>query len=267
MLKTTTKSKQGIIDHLGPKTTVIINGNENQIELDFHWEVAVQERVTPALIDEWQHTLKLAASYIPDGTKNHLSIGGGGDSQLGQLIPSTVQNWIVINPNILELRAIHNPKKLKTILIRGIGEDIPLRNNTIDSIDILGTIDHVVSPNTVLSEAFRVAKTGATLIMTVTNTESWYKKLFKVLKLAIPNKHSHAHEFTTEILESTLKQNGWIVKQIKTSYFLRLPVQLEKRFKSKQIRKFRNYVSNKLLPNVFGRDNGGIIICLAESNK
>jgi len=267
VLTTQIKALNGVIDFLGVRKTYHLNGAEVPIELCFDWDVNQDKRVTKALVDEWVHLLEVVSNFLPKQNINHLSIGGGGDSRLGGKLSKETQNWIVLNPNEYELQNVRNPKKIDTILIRAIGEDVPIKSESIDCIDILGTIDHVIDPDKVFKEASRVLKSEASLIVSVTNSTSWYKRLFRLLHISVPNQHAHAHSFNPTYLSELLIKNGLHVKQMKTTYFLRLPLFIEKRIKNARIRSARNLLSNFVLPYILGKSRGGIIICLAVKTK
>jgi len=267
MLKTNIASNHGIIDYLGERVTLSQNGIEVPIELDFYWETTKENRVTQSLLDEWEYMFQIACHSIPNMTDNHLSIGGGGDSRIGSVLPKSVKNWVIVNPNILELKQVYNPHKINTILLRAIGEDIPIISNTFNSIDLLGTIDHLVDPSQALKELHRVSKKGAQLIISVTNCDSWYKKIFRVLKISIHEDHTHSHQFTPHQLKTLLVKSGYRIVKIQTTYFLRLPLIIEKKLTNKIWRKARQNISNHLLPKILGKEQGGIIICTAEALK
>jgi len=264
MLNTKAILKSGIFDHLGNQNTYSVNNENIPIETDFHWELTEDSRVTQSLRDEWEHMFKEISNLIPNVVENHLSIGGGGDSVMGSLLPSGTKTWVTINPNFLELTQLKNPQHLNTLLIRAIAEDIPIINNTFDNVDMLGTIDHLISPKLALKEIFRVSKPGAQVLITVTNSESWYKLFFKYLRIPIPNEHSHPHEFAPKQLKLMLEENGFQIQTIQTTYYLRLPILLEKIITGSKSRKVRHYISNTFLPIMLGRHKGGIIICLAK---
>jgi len=264
MLNTKAILKSGIFDHLGNQNTYSINNENIPIETDFHWELTEESRVTQSLRDEWEHMFKEISNLIPNVVENHLSIGGGGDSVMGSLLPSSTKTWVTINPNFLELTQLKNPQRLNTLLIRAIAEDIPIINNTFDNVDMLGTIDHLISPKLALKEIFRVSKPGAQVLITVTNSESWYKLFFKYLRIPIHNEHSHPHEFAPKQLKLMLEENGFQIQTIQTTYYLRLPILLEKIITGSKSRKVRHYISNTFLPIMLGRQKGGIIICLAK---
>ena len=265
MLKTKVILKSGIFDHLGNQNTYSINNENIPIETDFHWELTEEGRVTQSLRDEWEHMFKEISNLIPNTVENHLSIGGGGDSVMGSLLPNDTKTWVTINPNLLELKQLKNPQHLNTLLIRAIAEDIPIISNTFDNVDLLGTIDHLISPKLALKEIFRVSKPGAQIIITVTNSESWYKMVFKNLRIPIHNEHSHPHEFTPKQLKLMLEENGFQIQKMQTTYYLRLPILLEKIITGSNTRKVRHYISNIFLPKILGKQKGGIIICSAKN--
>lgn len=253
-----------MFDHLGNQNTYSINNENIPIETDFHWELTEESRVTQSLRDEWEHMFKEISNLIPNAVENHLSIGGGGDSVMGSLLPSGTKTWVTINPNFLELTQLKNPQRLNTLLIRAIAEDIPIINNTFDNVDMLGTIDHLISPKLALKEIFRVSKPGAQVLITVTNSESWYKLFFKYLRIPIHNEHSHPHEFAPKQLKLMLEENGFQIQTMQTTYYLRLPILLEKIITGSKSRKVRDYISNTFLPIMLGKQKGGIIICSAK---
>ena len=264
MINTKAILKSGMFDHLGNQNTYSINNENIPIETDFHWELTEESRVTQSLRDEWEHMFKEISNLIPNVVENHLSIGGGGDSVMGSLLPSGTKTWVTINPNFLELTQLKNPQRLNTLLIRAIAEDIPIINNTFDNVDMLGTIDHLISPKLALKEIFRVSKPGAQVLITVTNSESWYKLFFKYLRIPIHNEHSHPHEFAPKQLKLMLEENGFQIQTMQTTYYLRLPILLEKIITGSKSRKVRHYISNTFLPIMLGRQKGGIIICSAK---
>jgi hypothetical protein len=125
----------------------------------------------------------------------------------------------------------------------------------------------LVDPKQALVEIKRVSRNGASVIITVTNDNSWYKMIFKLFKVDWPDSHHHPHHFDTRTLRKLLIENGFAIEKLMTTYFLRLPLFIEKRCTMSYMRRIRLHISNKILPFLLGRKNGGIIFCHARVTK
>lgn len=256
-----------VFDHLREKTHLRVGEAEIEIETNFEWDVRNDIRVTPALTDEWEYLWRVIQTHIPNDTKNHLSIGGGGDSRIGELLGESNQLWVLINPNKKELLCLKNPREIQNIKVRAIAEELPLKSNLFETVDLLGTIDHLVSPLLALKEIHRVSQKDAKLIITVTNTGAWYKKMFKLLNIQHKNIHSHEHNFDTKQLINCLQDSGFKVITITTTQYLRLPIPLERKMLNPIFRRARHVISNRVLPKILGKSTGGIIVCTARVIK
>jgi hypothetical protein len=267
ILNTDIKSKNGIFDYLGAKTTYRFKGTETSIELDFEWDVESDTRVTLSLKDEWEHLWSVIKEHLPKHHGYHLSIGGGGDSKVGEFLNTELDLWAVVNPNKTELEKLKNPYRLKTIKIRAIGEELPIKSNTFNCVDILGTIDHLIDPISTLREIHRILKPDSEVLITVTNSKSWYKRVFESLGISHSNSHSHAHNFDSNSLSELLEKTGFEIVNLFSTQYLRLPIIIEKNLRQKKLRIARHFISNTFLPMVFGKKSGGIIVCKARAVK
>lgn len=153
--------------------------------------------------------------------------------------------------------------------MRATGEDIPIRDETIDAIEIPSTLDHVVNASKVVEECFRVLRGGGMIGITLGNSQSWYRKLIHFLKIRITDNHEHHHNFhfTVGDVESLLADSGFInIKTIGTAY-LKLPKSIERKFHFPVLLSIHGFISNTLLRRVLGDTRGGMFLTYASKPK
>jgi uncharacterized protein YbaR (Trm112 family) len=85
--------------------------------------------------------------------------------------------------------------------ITGVGEHLPIKSNSIDSVFIYGVLDHCINPEKVMKEASRVLKNGGRIYIRV-YTFSLPKTVRE--KLNIVDIHPH-HLSRREVLESAFR--------------------------------------------------------------
>jgi len=97
--------------------------------------------------------------------------------------------------------------------VRGVGEYLPLPDNSIDLCWCANTIDHTFSTAAVLKEIRRVLHDGGTLVISCNVFPAWTKPLFPLFNILDT---PHPHHFTLSLFRILLKQEFEIQKEFET---------------------------------------------------
>jgi ubiquinone/menaquinone biosynthesis C-methylase UbiE len=152
-----------------------------------------------------------------------LDIGCGNCWFLIRVAKRGIRYGIGIDPSKIVLKdALELCKKARTDdkldLIVAVGENLPIREQAVDSVVLLVVLDHVLSPAKVIDEVHRVLKHNGRLI--IYQSFSWHKcplysilwHLFRMF-MRIPNvTPTHTHLFSFRELNSLLINNFRIEK-------------------------------------------------------
>ena len=259
----------GILDFLGDQTSLQIGSNAKEvaIEIDYKWDFKNDSNITPTIIFEWGNLERLLGTKVLRNAKKILSIGGGGTSNTHSYLGTNATHLFVLNPGWWDLKSAGAPANSVTFTrIRAVAENIPLMDSSISAIEIPSTLDHVVDPKRVLSECFRVLEDGGMIGITLGNQNSWYKQLVRLLGVN-PDKnhnHHHNHHFSITKVEELLKSSGFKNIETKSTCFLRLPKFMERRISTPKALGVYHLISNKIMPRLLGRKNGGMFLTFAK---
>ena len=234
-----------------------LNSNfKSRLELDYKWDYLADPIITPTIIQ-----------LVTKNAPIVLSIGGGGNSRTHVYLSQRTNSLIVLNPGWWDLNTYPtNFNNIDIIKVRGIAENLPFRDFSISAVEIPSTLDHVVEPSKVVSEAFRVLSDHGKIGITLGNQQSWYRKLFEFLNLHFQDNHTHAHSFHfhPKDIEQLLVSAGFRnVKTVGTA-FLKLPKRLERKMGSPFLLAIHRWISNKLMRGLFSRYSGGMFIVVGE---
>jgi len=72
--------------------------------------------------------------------------------------------------SLKESQFIYASENLDISLIRGDGRDLPFKDNSFDSVSMLGVLEHIVPPEASLKEIYRVMNKGGVFCVSVPNT-------------------------------------------------------------------------------------------------
>ena len=245
-----------------------LNSNfKSRLELDYKWDYLADPIITPTIIHEWDFLDILTSQLVTKNAPIVLSIGGGGNSRTHVYLSQRTNSLIVLNPGWWDLNTYPtNFNNIDIIKVRGIAENLPFRDFSISAVEIPSTLDHVVEPSKVVSEAFRVLSDHGKIGITLGNQQSWYRKLFEFLNLHFQDNHTHAHSFHfhPKDIEQLLVSAGFRnVKTVGTA-FLKLPKRLERKMGSPFLLAIHRWISNKLMRGLFSRYSGGMFIVVGE---
>ncbi|MFH1894768.1 MAG: class I SAM-dependent methyltransferase [Patescibacteria group bacterium] len=134
-------------------------------------------------------------------------------------------------------------KKISNKILRGIGFDeevsdwrdekyelirqkisdrIPLEKESCDAVTMTAVLEHLVSPQEILDESFRVLKNGGKLILTTPTPAARPFLNFLAHHLRLIDKHeieNHKNYFDANTVRRMLKKSGFAEENIKNYFF------------------------------------------------
>lgn len=159
-----------------------------------------------------------------NGYVNFLDIGAGrGDFY--RHVEDSVKKYTGIEPSdkMLEYDIVEEDFVLK----KGKGEEFE-SGPEYDICLIKEALDHCYDPQKVLQNAYNALKPGGLIIITITNKDSYYKKIFKKKAAALEKEHTdHLFNFNLPETVELAEKTGFKIEQAFTYNFLRMPNFLE----------------------------------------
>lgn len=143
-------------------------------------------------------------AYFLSNRKICLDVGCGLGKKLRAIVRNKLYSGIGLDPISSELQFFKLKKEnLPIELVRGVGENLPIRNGSIDLVTIAGTLDHVENPEKVLEETHRVLhKAGALMVLQGTVTRKGF------------HDRTHLREFDEfDLRKMLVKKNFVVVKE------------------------------------------------------
>jgi hypothetical protein len=136
---------EGILDFLGSTESFPSQEIGKSIELDYSWDWENDPIITPTIVNEWRYLENLLGKKVLQGASIVVSVGGGGTSQTHKYLDPNTREFYIVNPGVWDLQHAGRPDGItETFLVRAIAEDLPLRNDSVNAIEIPATLDHVV---------------------------------------------------------------------------------------------------------------------------
>ncbi len=154
--------------------------------------------------------LKSIQKYKLDGKLLDVGIGTGLFLQL-----AAKNNWQTYGVDISKYAINLAKKKTKAKLFLGDLAKLNLENNFFDVINMRHSIEHMQSPELVLKNAFKILKPGGLICIATPNSYGLHAKFFGNLwpHLSLPY---HLHFFSKDSLSTIVKQQGFLVLELKT---------------------------------------------------
>ncbi|MEI7640542.1 MAG: class I SAM-dependent methyltransferase [bacterium] len=154
------------------------------------------------------------------------------------------------------------------ILKRGKGEDLA-DEQMYDVVLIKEVLDHCYAPEKVIGNAFRALKQGGIIIISLTNKDAYYKKLFKTYAAKLVDTHKdHLYNFNPKEILELLQTAGFTLEKTMATNYLRLPFIVENLVgKLPQGIVFGILDFTDRVGNVFMKNEGGSFIITARKNS
>jgi len=256
-----------VLDFLMDQKEIIIGLQRFPIEIDYEWDWQKDSKVSQLLVAEWNLLNELAIKVLSNDSESLLVIGGGGSTFFQEFnFNSQLRELVILNPTMNELTStpLNAWPKEKLTLVRAVAEQNPIENESVDDVLISSTIDHVCSPTDSIREVYRILKPGGAIVITLGNSASWYRNLISFFRIPIAEDHAHNFHFDASEVRALLNSNNFVEIEHRTSAYLRIPRRLERILNYRQITKTLMVISNSILPIIFGKNSGGMLIVWAR---
>jgi len=171
------------------------------------------EERSVAILIYWDFLREQFVKEIPKSEREYLlDIGSGTGVSIVSLAKNTKCIGIGLDPIQSSLRILKRRGKKENVIvhaIRAIGENVPIKSKSIETVIITGTLDHVLDANQVMQESKRVLKEDCSLFIQQGIVER---------RTVNHSDRTHLKEFTGEEICGLLKENDFIIKKIKIFY-------------------------------------------------
>ncbi len=184
------------------------------------------EKANALMKKRWQRLNKIVAQIISaevllkNEYVNLLDIGAGrGDFYKN--VQDIIKKYTGIEPSLQMLK--NEITEDDFILKRGTGEELDEKNE-FDIVLIKEVLDHCYAPDKVITNAFNSLKENGIIIITLTNKDAYYKKIFKKRAKKLEEEHKdHLFNFNIKEVTDLLTKAGFKTEQILSINYLRLP--------------------------------------------
>jgi SAM-dependent methyltransferase len=172
---------------------------------------------------------RLIVERVGTGPLRAVWVGGGGSNLLGQALAPLIEESVVVDPSLVQLRATPTAIGRTRRLYRGVAERLPLEDGWADLVDLPSVLDHVVDPDGAIVEAARVTRPGGVVTASLTNDRSWFRDVARRVRWTSFDAHDdHAHHFGLQELADRFRAAGLRDVHATTVMFLRLPASLDR---------------------------------------
>jgi 2-polyprenyl-3-methyl-5-hydroxy-6-metoxy-1,4-benzoquinol methylase len=150
---------------------------------------------------------------------------GAGRGEFYRIIADMVKKYKGLEPSFEMLKDEITEAEYE--IKRGTGEELN-EENAYDVCLLKEVLDHTYEPEKVLSNAYKALKEGGLIIITLTNKDSYYKRIFKKkAKELIEKNKDHLHNFNPGEVKDLLVKAGFKIEKDLSINYLKLPWGLE----------------------------------------
>lgn len=152
----------------------------------------------------WQEILNrgFGLDYNFFRNKDVLEIGCGPSGIIFQI--DTAKHRIGIEP--MELGNLVGEDWKKSIVKKGVGENLPFEDNSFDIVISFNALDHAINPDGVIRETSRVLRDNGDFLIWIYTLRDTYRPLQGVLNRLDP---PHPHHFTYDEIISKVDSNSF----------------------------------------------------------
>lgn len=137
--------------------------------------------------------------------KEVLEIGCGPSGIIFQI--DTAKTRVGIEP--MDIRNLIDEEWKKTIVKKGVGEELPFENNSFDVVISFNALDHAINPERVIRETHRVLRDNGDFLLWIYTLKEIYRPIQKILNRLDP---PHPHHFTFNEIISKVSNNSFRIR-------------------------------------------------------
>lgn len=179
-----------------------------------------------------------------------------------------VWNYLGLEPSAEQLKQRDIPQ-FGLGFVQGLAEQVSLPDMTAHGVVVKEVIDHCFDPAKVFTEARRLLKPGGVLVVSVTNDQSYFKRLLPFVNQARKAKQTdHLFFFGPDELKKLAQDAKFDRVEVQTYNYLKLPGIFEQILTllgdsmSRGLLNFTDSIGKHLLPGM-----GGGILLIATKKK
>jgi SAM-dependent methyltransferase len=152
----------------------------------------------------WQEILNrgFGLDYNFFRNKDVLEIGCGPSGIIFQI--DTAKRRIGIEP--MGLGNLVSEDWKKSIVKKGVGEELPFEDNSFDIVISFNALDHAINPDGVIQETYRVLRDNGDFLLWIYTLRDTYRPLQRILNRLDP---PHPHHFTCNEIISKVDSNSF----------------------------------------------------------
>jgi len=231
------------------------------VEDDYAWDYNSDPRISPLTIARWRLMTRILDQV--DVGSVVVAIGGGGEHWPARQLDGRVGEYIVIDTSAAQLARQWFPAGARGLAIRAAGERLPLPDDSADTLEMWGVLDHFVDPAAAIAEGARVLRPDGQLIIGMGNDGSWYRRLAG--RFAPDDSDAHLRRLDVGAIADML---GWALEivSVETLAYLRLPLRVERlaRRLSPGTQERLIQRSDAVLRRLLGPQAGGMMFLVAR---
>jgi len=240
-------------------------------ETQLHWDdktTIQRQKVPKSVILNWRkinYILQELCKEKKEIANKSLSMidVGCGSGKIFDGLESAINLYIGIDPSDKMLSYVK--KKENQQFIRGVGENLPLKDEIADIVLLKSVLDQCYSPSEVILESRRVLIDGGWIIISLSNRNSYYSIFRKIYNRIRGHKSDHVFEkgnlfyFDINQVNLMLKNEGINnIKNISVGYFV-FPKTFEKLIPDSIFARLID-VSDRIGRMILPQKGGGFII-------
>ncbi|OGU35100.1 MAG: hypothetical protein A2068_06415 [Ignavibacteria bacterium GWB2_35_6b] len=188
-------------------------------QLEYDYKSDIHPTNTQAMVHISHNKTVNAVKRFSRLNKVHLLDIGCGWGDFSEKLDPYIEDYIGVDPSIIELERFVKKKKDNRFLIRGFGENLDfIKDNSRNLILLNSVLDHCYDWQKTLGNCYRILSSNGYLIIAMENADKLPVRLKKIFGIHAEH-HGHLSYLTGEDLESNLSNNYYLLER-NTSGFL-----------------------------------------------
>ena len=181
------------------------------------WSVEPEARFKEIWQGILSHGFGFGYDFFVD--KSVLEVGCGPTGIIFQI--DTAKSRVGLEP--MDLDDLIKDENKKSIVKKGVGEEIPFANDSFDTVISFNALDHSINPMKVIREIYRVLKPGGDFLLWIYVLRNQYQFLQGILNIL---DRPHPYHLTVDQLLNPLKDSSFEVKYRKEEKGIGIPAKI-----------------------------------------